>query len=110
MPAPFTIPSTIESQIAEAHTVELQNKLARAQSAYNLLSTYDPTGLGSMPSPISWTAPTGQVFQYDSGAGELQYMSTGYSSLSPAQKREFFQYLPKFITHCMKVYDDNFNL
>jgi hypothetical protein len=102
--------ASLEFQIAEAHSVELQNKTFRAQNAYNLLSQYDWQGTGAMPSPINWTAPTGVVFTFDNSSSELQYASTVYSSLTPAQKREFFQYLPKFITVCMKAYDDNYNL
>ena len=101
----------IEGQIITQHNVDLQNKDQRALYAFVMLSQYDFQGsTGAMPSPITWTAPTGVVFQYDNGAGELQYASTAYSSLTPAQKREFFQYLPKFITICMKTYDDTYNL
>jgi len=102
--------TTIESQILQAHDVELQNKLNRAQSAFTDLNNYDFNGLGPMPTPIDWTAPTGVVFRFDSSASELQYASTAYSSLTPAQKREFFQYLPKFIAVCMKAYDDTYSL
>jgi hypothetical protein len=102
--------TTIEAQILEAHDVELYNKAFRAQNAYEVLKQYDWEGTGAMPTPISWTAPTGQVFQFDSSASELRYASTAYSSLTPAQKREFFQYLPKFIAVCMKAYDTNYNL
>lgn len=102
--------TTIESQILEAHDVELQNKLNRAQSAFTDLSNYDWNSTGPMPSPIDWTAPTGSVFRFDSSGSELQYGGTVYSSLIPAQKREFFQYLPKFMVACMKAYDDAYNL
>jgi hypothetical protein len=110
MAAPIVNEASLESQIAEAHTVELQNKDFRALNAYNVLFNYDFNGLGAMPSPINWTAPTGLIFRYDNGAAELQYDGTTYSSLTPAQKREFFQYLPKFIVQCMKAYDDAYNL
>lgn len=110
MPAPLIIPSSMEAQIAEAHDVELQNKAARAQSAYNLLLNYDWNTTGAMPSPIDWTAPNNAVFRYDSGVGELQYDGTVYSSLAPNRRRGFFQYLPKFVSFCMKAYDDNYNL
>lgn len=100
----------VEGQIVDHHQVELQNKLQRATSAYNLIDTYDWNGTGAMPSPITWTSPTGKDFRYTSGLGELEYDSTVYSSLSPAQKREFFLYLPKFITECLKAYDDAYNL
>jgi hypothetical protein len=97
-------------QIANAHSVELYNKAKAADDAYQTVLQYDFEGLGSMPSPINWTAPTGVIFTFDNSSGELQYASTVYSSLTSAQKREFFQYLPKFITVCMKAYDDNYSL
>ena len=100
----------VEGQIVDHHEVELQNKSQRAAAAYNLIDTYDWNGTGVMPSPITWTSPTGKDFRFAAGTGELQYDSTAYSSLTPAQKREFFQYLPKFITECLKAYDDNYNL
>jgi len=102
--------TTIESQILQAHDVELQNKLNRAQSAFTDLNNYDFNSTGPMPSPIDWTAPTGVVFRFDSAASELQYGGNPYSSLTPAQRREFFQYLPKFMVACMKAYDDTYNL
>lgn len=102
--------TTIEAQILEAHDVELYNKAFRAQNAYELLNTYDWEGTGSMPTPIDWTAPTGVVFRYDNSAGELQYASTAYSSLTPAQRRQFFQYLPKFIQACLDAYDNAYSL
>jgi hypothetical protein len=102
--------TTVEAQITEAHDVQLYNKAFRAQNAYNLLNQYNWEGTGTMPSPISWAAPTGFNFDFSSSNGEIHYASTAYSSLNPAQKREFFQYLPKFITVCMKAYDDTYNL
>lgn len=97
-------------QIANAHSVELYNKAKAAEDAFQTLVQYNFEGLGLMPSPINWTAPTGVVFTFDSSSSELQYASTVYSSLTSAQKREFFQYLPKFITVCMKAYDDFYSL
>ena len=100
----------VEGQIIDHHEVELQNKLQRATSAYNLIDTYDWNGTGVMPSPITWTSPTGKDFRFAAGTGELQYDSTVYSSLTSAQKREFFQYLPKFIQACLDAYDDTYSL
>jgi len=102
--------TTIEAQITEAHDVELYNKDFRAQNAYEVLNQYNWEGTGAMPSPIDWTAPTGVVFRYDNSSGELQYASTVYSSLSSAQKRDFFQYLPKFIQACLDAYDNAYLL
>jgi hypothetical protein len=102
--------TTIEAQILEAHNVELQNNAFRAQNAFELLNIYDWQGTGVMPSPIDWTAPTGVVFRFDSSGSELQYGGTVYSSLTPDKRREFFLYLPRFITVCMKTYDDTYNL
>jgi hypothetical protein len=109
MAAPINQTSQYQ-QIANAHSVELYNKAKAAEDAFQTLVQYNFEGLGLMPSPINWTAPTGVVFTFDSSSSELQYASTVYSSLTSAQKREFFQYLPKFITVCMKAYDDFYSL
>ena len=102
--------TAIEAQMLNAHSVDLQNKAFRAQNAFELLSNYDFNGSGAMPTPIDWTAPTGLVFRYENGAGELQYNGTAYSSLTSAQRRDFFQYLPKFIQACLDAYDNAYSL
>ena len=108
---PATLNQTSQyRQIANAHSVELYNKAKAAEDAYLTLAQYNFEGVGSMPSPINWTAPTGIVFTFDSSSGELQYASTVYSSLTSAQKREFFLYLSKFIQVCLDAYDDAYNL
>ena len=101
--------ASLEFQIAEAHSVELQNKAFRAQNAYNVLFNYDFNALGVMPN-VTWSAPTGVNFDYSSSNGELHYNSTAYSSLASDKKREFFQYLPKFIQACLDAYDDTYSL
>ena len=99
----------IEGQIIDQHKVELQNKDQRAQMAFVMLNQYDWQGTGPMP-VVTWAAPTGFNFDFNPSNGELHYNSTAYSSLAPDKKREFFQYLPKFIVQCMKAYDDTYNL
>ncbi|NCX93082.1 MAG: hypothetical protein EBX40_00180 [Gammaproteobacteria bacterium] len=100
----------IEGQMLDQHAVEIQNKAQRAASAYMLLNNYNWNSTGAMPSPISWTAPTTREFRFDNSLSELYYNSTGYSSMTSQEKREFFQYLPKFIQYCLDVYDDTYNL
>ena len=97
-------------QIANAHSVELYNKAKAAEDAFQTLVQYNFESVGSMPTPIDWTAPTGVIFRFDSSSTELQYGGTAYSALTPAQKREFFQYLPKFIQFCLETYDDTYSL
>lgn len=99
----------IEGQIINRHEIELQNKTQRAQMAYTMLNNYTWSVAGVMP-VVVWTAPTGSNFEYNNSYGELYYNTTGYSGLAPDKKREFFQYLPKFIVQCMKAYDDTYNL
>ena len=99
----------VEGQIIDQHKVELQNKAQRAQYAYALLNAYDWNGTGPMPA-VTWVAPTGFIFYYNNSFGELYYNSTPYSGLPADQKRQFWQYLPKFIVQCMKAYDDTYNL
>jgi hypothetical protein len=99
----------IEGQIIKKHEIELQNKALRAQYAFALLNQYNWNGVGAMPN-VTWTAPTTFQFEYSNSYGELWYKSIPYSGLNAEQKREFWIYLPKFITICMKTYDDNYGL
>jgi hypothetical protein len=96
-------------QIANAHSVELYNKAKAAEDAYLTLSQYDFEGVGLL-SAHSWTDPTGNVYSFTSGGGEIVFNSTVYSSLTSAEKRLFFVYLDKFIVECMKQYDIDYNL
>ncbi|NCX93775.1 MAG: hypothetical protein EBX40_03765 [Gammaproteobacteria bacterium] len=100
----------IEGQMIAQHDIEIQNGDQRAEAAFALLNTYNWNATGAMPSPITWLAPTGREFRYDNALGELYYNSTPYSALASPNKREFFQYLPKFIQFCLDTYDDNYNL
>lgn len=99
----------IEGQLIDHHAIELQNKNDRALSAYTLLDQYNWNGTGNMPS-FNWTAPTGLDFTFSPGSGQLEYAGSAYSALSSVKKREFFQYLPRFIAECMKRYDEVYNL
>ena len=101
--------TTLEGQILDRHEIELQNKALRAQYAFALLNQYNWNGIGPMPSVV-WTAPTGFQFEYNNGYGELYYNTTSYTSLPADQKRQFWQYLPKFIVECLKAYDDTYGL
>lgn len=104
--------STAYQKIADAHTVELLNKNALAEDAYTTISQYNFNGLGGFATvtPFEWTDPTGKSYRYISGAGELQFESTGYSSLSSGEKQQFFLYLKQFIHACLKQYDIDYNL
>ena len=101
--------TTLEGQILDRHEIELQNKQLRAEMAFVMLNQYNWNTVGSMPN-VSWTAPTGRVFEFNPGYGELYYNNIPYSGLGPDKKREFFRYLPKFIFECLKAYDDNYGL
>jgi hypothetical protein len=96
-------------QIAEAHTVQLLNKAKMADDAYITLVQYDFNGAGQLTSH-SWTDPTGNTYEFTSGAGEIRFNSTGYGSLNPNDKKLFFRYLNKFVFQFLKKYDEDFNL
>jgi len=96
-------------QITQAHSVELLNKNKMAEDAYQAIEQYNFEGTGTLSSH-SWTDPTGRVYSYTSGAGEISFDGTAYSSLNPINKRAFFVYLKKFISQCMKRYDEEYNL
>lgn len=101
--------TTLEGQILDRHEIELQNKDLRAEMAFVMLNQYNWNSVGAMPN-VNWTAPTGSDFDFNPSNGELFYGSTAYSSLTTDKKREFFQYLPKFIVECLKAYDDTYGL
>lgn len=99
----------LEGQMFVQHSSELYNKDNRANSAYILLDTYNWEGTGTMPS-VSWIDPVGGHWDFVPGGGEISINSTIYSSLTPPEKRQFFQYLPKFIQVCLDTYDDAYGL
>lgn len=99
----------IEGQMLVQHSVDLQNKEKRALSAWQLLSNYNWNSTGSMPD-LEWTCPNGNAFLFSSSNGEIHYKGQPYSSLNSEQKKEFFQYLPKFIKKCLDNYDHQYNL
>jgi hypothetical protein len=101
--------TTQEAQILARHFIELQSKQIRAESAFALLNSYNWNSTGAMP-VVTWAAPTGFNFEFNPSYGELYYKGTAYSGLNSQQKREFFQYLPKFIFECLKEYDSAYNL
>lgn len=101
----------IEGQLMQQHAINVANQTQRADSAFTLLKSYDYLGsTGAMPSPISWSDPTGITYEFVASASELNWSGNAYSTLIAEEKRAFFLYLPKFIQHCLEVYDDNYNL
>ena len=96
-------------QITDAHSVELLNKAKAADDAYQALVTYDFGGTGVL-SAHTWTDPTGHVYDFTTGSGEIRWDGTFYSNLNPSDKKLFFVYLRKFIVECMKRYDVDYNL
>ena len=109
MPAPVYNDGQTETRILDNHTIELKNKAQRAANAYTALETYNFNGSGVMPTH-TWTAPTGRDFTFTPGLGELEYDGAVYSSINSQKKKEFFQYLPRFIAECMKNYDLTYGL
>lgn len=101
--------TTPEGRIIDSHITDLQNKQYRADSAFTMLDTYNWNGSGSMPTH-SWKAPTGRIFTFSPGLGELEYDGAVYSVINSQKKKEFFQYLPRFIAECMKNYDLTYGL
>jgi hypothetical protein len=101
----------IEGQLMQQHAINVANQTQRAQAAFDLLSNYDYLGItGAMPSPISWDDPTSVQYVFNTSNSEITWGGNAYSTLIAEEKRAFFQYLPKFIQHCLEVYDDTYNL
>ena len=99
----------LEGQMLVQHSSELYNKDFRAISAYLLLDQYNWQGTGTLPS-VSWIDPQGNHWDFVPGSGEISFGGTAYSGLNSAQKRNFFQYLPKFVQACLDAYDDAYSL
>jgi hypothetical protein len=108
MAAPLNQTSQYQ-QIANAHTVELLNKAKAASDAYQALSQYNFEGYGTLAAH-SWTDPTGHVYAFTAGSGEITWDGTAYSSLGSDDKKLFFVYLKKFIIESMKRYDKDVGL
>jgi hypothetical protein len=107
--ARFTSTQTKETDTVQRHTDFLSLKINIAASAYSALKDYNFNLSGQMPN-FSWTTPTSRAIAYDSSAGELQYNSTGWSSLSSEDKAVFFRWLPHFMRECLKNYDITYGL
>ena len=91
------------------HTTELSLKDQRSQDVYFWLSNYNP-GFGPMPY-FSWTIPTiKSVIEYGPTFSEITFDGDPYSTLTPEQKRHFWQWIDKFVVACMKNYDEVNNL
>ena len=108
------MPSIINSQNPETKVLEknnqyLQNYAIRAGNAFTLLSNYNFNGSGAMPD-FTWVSPNGASFEYININGELSLNSVGFTSLSPPDKRIFFQYLTKFVGECIKNYNETYGL
>jgi hypothetical protein len=97
------------AQITQAHTVNLLNKTKMAEDAYQTIAQYDFEGNGPLSSH-TWTDPTGRVYGFTNGAGEITLDTVAYSGLNPADKKAFFLYLNKFVIECMNRYDIDYNL
>lgn len=80
-----------------------------AEDAYQVIAQYDFEGNGTL-SGHSWTDPTGRVYNFTTGAGEITLDTVPYSGLNPADKKAFFLYLNKFVIECMNRYDIEYNL
>ena len=105
---PSTIPRIKTTTQLDNHTVEIQTKDNRAATIYNNLSSYDydPATASHPMVTFAYSIPTnGKLIEYNSGYGEMYYDSTGYSSLTTAQKVIFWQWIDKAIAYGLKNYD-----
>lgn len=95
MPAPAEY-QTQTTEILEGQKVFTQMKAIIAQTAFQKMVDYNPTGLGTYSGPYEWVCPDGPIFLYESGAGELKLDGIVYSSLGSEEKIIFHRWLPQF--------------
>lgn len=98
-----------EKKVLDANDRYLQNYVVRENNSYTYVLNYDFNGAGAMPN-YTWTAPSGNVFQFDTSVGQFQMDSTAFTSMTAPQKKIFFRYLQKFVGECIKNYNLNYNL
>jgi hypothetical protein len=108
MPAP-TATQTQESVRTDAHYLFTVHQAKIAETAYSKLDTLSIPGGSSMPY-FEWGCPTGEVFIYSPGNGQLRLDGTDYSSLSPDLKIIFFRWLNHFMHKCMLKYNKEYGL
>lgn len=108
MPAILNIANP-EKKVLDANDRYLQNYLTRENNAYQYLINYTFVGGGGMVNH-TWTAPSGNVFVFDTSGGGFSMDATAFSSLAVDKKVIFFRYLQKFVGECIKNYNLTYNL
>ena len=108
MPAILNIASP-EKKVLDANDRYLQNYFTRENNAYVYLINYSFGGVGGMVNH-TWTAPSGNVFAFDTLGGGFSMDTTAFSSLTTDEKVIFFRYLQKFVGECIKNYNLTYNL
>lgn len=107
MPAPTNIANP-EKKVLDANDRYLQTYFNRENNSYNYLLSYDYDGSSPMVNH-TWTAPSGNVFDFDTSGG-FSMDTTPFSSLTTDEKVIFFRYLQKFVGECIKNYNLTYNL
>ena len=97
-----------EKKVLDANDVYLENWFTRENNAYVYLNAYDFNGSSPMVNH-TWTAPSGNVFAFDTSSG-FSMDTTAFSSLPTDKKVIFFRYLQKFVGECIKNYNLNYSL
>lgn len=109
MPAP-EIYQTQTDSIIERQKIFEQTKAQIAQTAWQKMVDYNPTGAGTWGGTLEWSCPDENVFIYSSGNGELQLDGTNYSGLDPLKKRIFHKWLPQFSKRFIYRYNEEYNI
>lgn len=98
-----------EKKVLDANDRYLQNYVVRENNSYNYVFNYTFGGVGAMPNH-TWTAPSGNVFVFNTSFGQFEMDTTAFSSLTADKKVIFFRYLQKFVGECIKNYNLTYNL
>lgn len=109
MPAP-QIYQTQTDSIIERQKIFEQTKAQIAQTAWQKMVDYNPTGAGTWGGTLEWGCPDGNSFIYSSGNGELQLDGNNYSTLDASKKRIFHRWLPQFTKQFVIRYNLELNI
>lgn len=93
-----------EKKVLDANDVYLETWFTRENNAYVYLNAYNFNGSSPMVSH-TWTAPSGNVFAFDTLGGGFSMDGSPFSSLPTDKKVIFFRYFQKFVGECVKNYN-----
>lgn len=109
MPAPALFQTQTDSMLELQENFSL-NKALIAQTAWQKMVDYNPTGAGTWNGPFEWVCPEEKVFMYDSSFGAIRLDGNDYSALGADDKALFHRWLPQFSKRFVIRYNKEFGI